>query len=109
MISRTWHGVVPKNKKDEFQSYLDQTGVKEALEIDGNRGVYTHVVEQNEYCHFFLCTIWNTWADIVIYAGSKPYTAITYPEDRKFGLISDPIVIHQKVDTCNNPFIVKDI
>jgi len=105
IISRTWHGLVPKNKRDGFQAYLNQTGIKEAIEIDGNRGAYTQIVDQNEYSHFFLCTIWNSWDDIVIYAGNNPHTAITYPEDEEFELISDPIVIHQKVCSCENPFI----
>ncbi|SHN66056.1 hypothetical protein [Desulfovibrio litoralis] len=107
MISRTWHGVVPVTQRNAFKEYLDQTGVKEAIEIDGNLGAYIQIADQNEYSHFFLCTIWNTWEDILLYAGKTPYIAITYPEDQRFGLISDPIVIHQKVYTCENPFIEK--
>jgi hypothetical protein len=30
--------------------------------------------------------------------------AITYPEDAAYGLISDPIVIHQEIKHCDNPF-----
>ncbi len=106
MISRTWHGMVPKNKRNDFESYLNQTGVNEAIEIAGNKGVYTKIVDQDEYSHFFLCTIWSTWEDIKLYAGNKPYLAITYPEDEQFSLISDPIVIHQHVNSCDNPFSI---
>lgn len=109
MISRTWHGIVLRSRKKGFTKYLNRTGVKDAVGMDGNRGAYLHIVDQDEYSHFFLCTIWNTWDDIVLYAGNNPHAAITYPEDEKFGLLSDPIAIHQHVDSCDNPFIVKNI
>lgn len=105
MISRTWHGIVPINKKDAFESYLDETGVKDSLAIQGNMGAYVRVVEQNEHAHFFLCTIWSSWEDIKLFAGEEPEIAVTYPKDSFYELISDPIVIHQEVETDRNPFI----
>jgi hypothetical protein len=104
MITRTWHGIVPLEKAGAFRVYLDQTGVKDARAIAGNLGAYVCTVSQNEYVHFFLCTIWSGWDDIELYAGSRSSEAITYPEDATFGLISDPIVIHQEVNVACNPF-----
>ena len=104
MISRTWHGVVPKAHRDGFEKHLAQTGVKEAKALAGNRGVYVQVVDQDAFSHFFLCTIWASWEDVILYAGDNPGIAITYPEDERYGLISDPIVIHQEVRACDNPF-----
>lgn len=104
MISRTWHGIVPLNMKEKFEIYLNETGVREALAINGNLGAYVKVIDQFEYAHFFLCTIWTSWMDIVQFAGSQPEIAVTYPEDEVYGLISDPIVIHQAVSTAENPF-----
>ncbi len=106
MISRTWHGLVPLEKKAEFEVYLSETGVKEATLIKGNHGAYVHIEEQEGYAHFFLCTVWDSWEDVVEFAGEKPSIAVTYPEDSKYGLISDPIVIHQQVNTDKNPFIL---
>ncbi len=106
MISRTWHGLVPISKKDAFNEYLYETGVKDTTAIEGNQGAYVHSVEQEQYAHFFLCTIWSEWDDIKKYAGDKPDIAVTYPEDSVYGLISDPIVIHQQVGTNANPFAV---
>ena len=104
MISRTWHGLVPLNKKEAFNKYLNETGVNEAVSIPGNLGAYVHVEEQDQYAHFFLCTVWSSWEDIVKFAGKSPDIAVTYPEDSKYGLISDPIVIHQEVAADTNPF-----
>lgn len=48
----------------------------------------------------------RTWAieRMIAYAGNNPTKALTYPEDEKYGLISDPIVIIQEVTDPNNPF-----
>lgn len=105
MISRTWHGMVPIDKKEAFAFYLNETGVKESVAIKGNLGAYVHVAEQEEYAHFFLCTVWSSWEDIILFAGKKPEIAVTYPEDSFYGLVSDPIVIHQEIKTAENPFI----
>lgn len=104
MISRTWHGLVPKEHARGFEIYLNRTGIREAREIDGNVAVYSISIAQGQYTHFFLCTIWSTWEAIVSYAGNDPAMAITYPEDENYGLLSDPIVLHQKVNTSDNPF-----
>ncbi|TRZ40113.1 hypothetical protein CEQ21_04010 [Niallia circulans] len=105
MISRTWHGIVPLEKKEAFADYLNKTGVEESKSLAGNLAAHVKIVEQDKYAHFFLCTIWSTWDAIHLFAGSTPTIAVTHPEDEKYGLISDPIVIHQKVEAHENPFI----
>lgn len=104
MISRTWHGIVPIKDKGGFEKYEYETGVKDTIKIKGNKGAYLKIVEQGEYAHFFLCTKWDSMASMIEYAGDQPSVAVTYPEDDKYGLISDPIVIIQEVPDDNNPF-----
>lgn len=104
MISRTWHGVVPIQNKNGFEKYGYETGVKDTKNIKGNRGAYLKIVEQKEYAHFFLCTKWDSMESMIAYAGNQPAVAVTYPEDDKYGLISDPIAIIQEVPDSCNPF-----
>ncbi|AFA47736.1 hypothetical protein [Acetobacterium woodii] len=104
MITRTWHGIVPLHKKTAFLKYLDQTGINDTTSLPGNCGAYVKAVDQNEFSHVFLCTVWETLEDIISYAGKQYSIAVTYPEDDQYGLISDPIVIHQEVTSTNNPF-----
>ncbi|WP_085834233.1 hypothetical protein [Clostridium merdae] len=104
MISRTWHGMVPLQHKAGFEKYEYETGVKDTLAIKGNQGAFLKVVEQGEFAHFFLCTKWDSMESMIAYAGSEPAIAVTYPEDTKYGLISDPIVIIQEVTDAKNPF-----
>jgi hypothetical protein len=105
MIARTWHGMVPIEMRDLFEKYEYQTGVKDTLAIKGNRGAFLKIVEQGEYAHFFLCTKWDSMASVITYAGNNPTIAVTYPEDEKYGLISDPIVIIQEVVDDGDPFV----
>ena len=42
---------------------------------------------------------------MIAYAGDKLTIAVTYPDDEKYGLISDPIVILQEVSDAENPFL----
>ncbi|MBC3887532.1 hypothetical protein GH810_04340 [Acetobacterium paludosum] len=105
MISRTWHGIVPIEMSDSFKKYEYETGVKDTLAINGNRGAFLKIVDQGEYVHFFLCTKWNSMESMIAYAGNNPTIAVTYPEDEKYGLISDPIVIIQEVGDDSDPFV----
>lgn len=104
MISRTWHGLVPIEMKEGFTFYLNVTGVKDTTALPGNQGAFVKIVDQGNYTHFFLCTLWDRMEDIINYAGDNPTSSVTYPEDEKYGLISDPIVIHQEIKSLHNPF-----
>lgn len=104
MISRTWHGLVPLEMKEGFYRYLEATGVKDATSLSGNKGAIVKVIDQGNYAHFFLCTLWDKLEDVILFAGVNPTVAVTYPEDQKYGLISDPIVIHQEIMHVHNPF-----
>ena len=104
MISRTWHGIVSIQNKNGFEKYEYETGVKDTQATKGNRGSYLKVIEQGGYAHFFLCTKWDSMESMMAYAGSQPTVAVTYPEDDKYGLISDPIVVIQEVLDSLNPF-----
>jgi hypothetical protein len=40
MIARTWHGVTPGSKADQYLDYLNETGVVDYQSAEGNQGVY---------------------------------------------------------------------
>lgn len=103
-ISRTWHGAVPHEHGDAFAIYLENTGIQESRSIPGNAAAYLHRVDQDGCSHFFLCTLWSSWEAVRAFAGETPEIAVTYPEDAKYGLVSDPIVIHQEVNSGQCPF-----
>ncbi|MEW4370283.1 hypothetical protein [Paenibacillus kandeliae] len=104
-ITRTWHGIVPLEQQEAFELHLHKTGVEHSQSIKGNLGAYIQIVQQGTYAHFFLCTVWSSWEAIRDFAGEQPEIAVTYPEDEQYGLISDPLVIHQEVTRAGNPFV----
>ena len=97
MILRSWHGAVPVQFGDAFEQYLQVTGVDEAKALPGNLGVFHRRVRQGDFEHFFLLTYWDGWESVRQFAGHAPSVAVTYPEDSDYGLVSDPIVLHQEV------------
>lgn len=105
MYSRTWHGVVPIEYREGFEKYEYETGVKDTQEIAGNKGAYLKVVKKGAYAHFFLCTLWESMESMKLYSGEHPEIAVDYPEDAKYHLISDPIVVIQEVVSAKNPFV----
>ncbi|WP_432723946.1 hypothetical protein R0381_000701 [Jeongeupia wiesaeckerbachi] len=107
MISRSWHGAVPARHGDAFAEHLQVTGVAESRALAGNLGAFVQRVEQDGYSHFFLLTYWSDWPAIHAFAGLQPHIAVTYPGDERFGLISDPIVVHQQVDAVA-PWLTAD-
>lgn len=97
MIVRTWHGCVPVKHAETFAQHLQITGVEHAQRTPGNLGAHVKQVTQNEYAHFFLATYWESIAAVVMFAGEEYDVAVTYPEDDKFELLSDPFVFHHQI------------
>lgn len=104
MIVRTWHGIVPIHKSEDFRKYLMMTGVAEAKALSGNLGVYIHNQSLGGYEHFFMVSYWDNLDSIKKFAGMNPQIAVTYPEDSKYDLISDPIVLHHEVPEVPTEF-----
>lgn len=96
-IARTWHGVVPAEKSDEYFDYLQQTGLKDYREIEGNLGVRVLRRTEDEKTHFLLITFWDSYESIRAFAGDDYERARYYPEDEKFLLELEPYVTHYEV------------
>jgi hypothetical protein len=102
MYSRTWHGATPVAFRKAFEKYEYETGVKDTRKIAGNAGASLRVIERGGWAHFFLCTLWDSMESMREYAGAEPEIAVDYPEDARYGLISDPIVVIQEVLSGRN-------
>ena len=97
MIQRSWHGTVPVEHGDGFAKHLHLTGIAGATGLQGNLGAFVTRITQGNFEHFFLLTYWDSWESICKFSGPAAHIAVTYPEDAKYGLVSDPIVLHQEV------------
>jgi len=97
MIARTWHGITPASKADEYVDYLNQTGVPEYRATPGNLGVYVLRRLEGDKAHFLLLTLWESEEAIKRFAGADMEKAKYYPEDEQFLLELEPNVTHYEV------------
>jgi len=99
MIARTWHGVVPLEKADEYHDYLLRTGVKDCQSTSGNLGVQVLRRTEAGQAHFLFISFWRSLDDIRLFAGDDAEVARYYPEDREYLLELEPLVSHYDVLT----------
>ena len=97
MIARTWHGITPASKADEYLEYLHKTGVIEYQAAPGNRGVYVLRRIEQDQAHFLLLTFWDSVTAIQQFAGADIDKAKYYPEDTDYLLELEPTATHYEV------------
>ncbi|MCG2852951.1 hypothetical protein [Klebsiella grimontii] len=97
MIVRTWHGCVPVAFGDAFALHLQATGVQHSRGITGNAGAFVRRETQGEWEHFFLATYWNNLDAVIAFAGEDYHVAVTYADDERYQLLSDPYVFQFEV------------
>lgn len=97
MIARTWHGVTPAAKAEDYGDYLNRTGVVHCRETEGNRGVYVIRRIEGDKAHFLFISLWDSMDAIKRFAGSDTDRARYYPKDIEFLLELEPTVTHYEV------------
>lgn len=97
MIARTWHGMVPAGRADDYAQYLARTGIPDYRNTEGNRGVYVLKRIEGKRAHFLLVTLWDSYDAIKAFAGDDYQRAKYYPEDRDFLIELEPNVRHYEV------------
>jgi heme-degrading monooxygenase HmoA len=97
MIARTWHGVTPAAKADDYLDYLNRTGVPGLRGTGGNQGVYVLRRIEGDEAHFLLISLWESRAAIRQFAGEDVDRARYYPEDEDYLLELEPNVTHYEV------------
>jgi heme-degrading monooxygenase HmoA len=97
MIARTWHGMVPAERADEYLTYLERTGLPDYRATPGNRGVWVLRRTEGGRAHFLLVSLWESMDAIRAFAGDDVEQARYYLEDRDFLLELEPRVTHYEV------------
>ena len=86
--------------REAFLEYEVETGVKDTLAVEGNRGAYFEGGRAGGLRSFLPVYKWEDMESMMAFAGPEPTIAVTYPKDDELGLISDPIVIIQEVTSA---------
>jgi heme-degrading monooxygenase HmoA len=97
VIARMWHGVTAAERADEYLDYLNETGVSDYRETEGNRGVYVLRRIERDRAHFLTVSFWGSIEEVKAFAGPDPEKARYYPEDERFLLEFEPQVKHYDV------------
>ena len=97
MIARTWSGRTDAVNKDAYQSYLDETGVGNMRQTEGNLGVFVLRRVGEKVAEFLLVSLWDSYESIDRFAGPERDKAVYYPEDRRYLLELGPEVAHYEV------------
>ena len=103
MIARTWHGVTPAAKADEYLRLMRAIAVPDYQAIPGNRGVYVMRRIEGETAHFLLLTLWDSEDAIRQFAGEEMDKAKYYDFDADYLLELEPTATHYEVfDSTRN-------
>jgi heme-degrading monooxygenase HmoA len=97
MIARVWKGPVPKARKDEYATYMEETGLKDYAATPGNRGAWMLAQDKGDEVEFTMLTFWDSWDAIRAFAGDELDRAVYYDKDRAFLTRLDEKVEHFEV------------
>jgi len=97
MIARMWHGMVPEALADEYQNYINETGLPGLKSTPGNLGVVILRRSESGRVHFLLVSFWESFEAIARFAGPDIEKARYYPDDAKYLMELEPKVTHYQV------------
>jgi heme-degrading monooxygenase HmoA len=102
MIARSWDGLTPAAKADEYADYVRRTGLTELAGTDGNRGVYLLRRKEGDQARFRVLSLWDSVDGIRRFAGDDVEKARYFPEDARFLLGLPRNVEHFEVVAAEN-------
>lgn len=94
IITRIWHGVTRREDSEEYLEYLTKTGIEDYKKTDGNLSVEILRRIEDDKCHFWTVTKWDSYENIKKFAGEDYEKARYYAEDKQYLLEFEPNVIH---------------
>jgi heme-degrading monooxygenase HmoA len=97
MIARIWHGRTLTAKADEYERYLNASGVERMLKTDGNHGVEVLRKADGPRTDFVVISYWESIDAVKRFAGKDFEKAVILDRDREFLIEVEPNVLHYDV------------
>lgn len=94
MITRIWHGRTKSEHSQDYLNYIQKTGLKDYLDVNGNISAKILMRTEGDICHFWTISEWNHISSIKDFCGDKIEKPRYYPEDKKYLLELEETVIH---------------
>lgn len=96
-IARIWRGRTLASKADEYQAYLDKSGVSKIRATPGNLGVTVLRRNDGGKTEFLVLSVWESVDAIKKFAGEDYRKAVILPRDREYLLEVEPDVLHYEI------------
>jgi heme-degrading monooxygenase HmoA len=93
-ITRIWHGITKAAHANEYQAFVENTGLRDYKSIEGNLSVKLLKRVEGDICHFLTVTEWKSVESIKVFAGEQYELAKYYPGDEKYLLEFEKFVAH---------------
>ena len=96
-IARIWRGRTLASKADEYQAYLDASGISRVRATPGNLGVTVLRRNDGGKTEFLVLSLWESVDAIKKFAGEDYQKAVILPRDREYLLEVEPNVLHYEI------------
>jgi heme-degrading monooxygenase HmoA len=97
MIARLWRGTTLEKDADEYEAYVEKTGLRALRATPGNRGAWILRRDEGERTEFLVLSMWESRDAIRQFAGDDIERAVFYPEDDDYLIDKDLHVTHYDV------------
>jgi antibiotic biosynthesis monooxygenase (ABM) superfamily enzyme len=98
MIARVWRGSTRAADADAYAAYLEETGMRGARALPGNRGTLVLRRMNDGYAEFETILLFDSLENISAFAGDDVDAAVFFPEDDRYLVEREPTVRHFEVD-----------
>lgn len=97
MVARLWHGRTLTAKADDYEKYLEASGVKKMLATEGNHGVEVLRSTAGGQTDFIVISYWESIDAVKRFAGANYQSAVILPRDGEYLIDVEPEVVHYEV------------
>ncbi len=97
VIARIWKGRTLAAKADEYEKYLNASGIAKLLAIPGNLGAEMLRRTDGDKAEFVVISYWESIDAVKRFAGPDYQKAVILERDREYLLEVEPYVLHYDV------------
>jgi antibiotic biosynthesis monooxygenase (ABM) superfamily enzyme len=98
MIARVWHGATRAEDEQAYAQYLEETGMRSARALEGNRGTLVLHRRVGDRAEFETVLLFESLDHVRAFAGDEIERAVFFPEDDRFLVERELTVAHYEVD-----------
>src|SRR5262249_39530303 len=102
-IARIWKGRTLESKADEYEAYLNQSGITKIRATPGNLGAYVLRRTSDGKTEFVVISLWESVDAVRRFAGPDYQRAVILPKDRQYLLEVEPNVVHYEIARTDLP------